>query len=184
MHAQLDWGQVIDLAIQEHSTFWPEKNLVALAVCFGSLSCSTMKRRSIRFDAFARIWAGMFQYTLAFILLLLSALTWMNTSEPAPVPVISSQPRTIPPPCFTDEVVYIGSWAVLFSSTLSSFHHSGTGWSWSHLSITLIRTGYLMYVFANGDQAILLLRLARDLQRVVMRLCCRRLDDRLCHIYA
>ncbi len=42
---------------------------------------------------------------------------------------------TLPPPCFTDEVVCLGSWAVLSFSILFSSHHSGTSWSWSHLSI-------------------------------------------------
>ncbi len=42
---------------------------------------------------------------------------------------------TLPPPCFTDEVVCLGSWAVPFLLHTLLFHHSGTSWSWSHLSI-------------------------------------------------
>jgi hypothetical protein len=54
MNAQLDSGQVIDLAIAGHSTFFALKTYwVAFAVCFGSSSICTVKRRPMRSEAFS-----------------------------------------------------------------------------------------------------------------------------------
>ncbi len=45
----------------------------------------------------------------------LSAVTSsINTREPVPLAAIHAHAMTLPPPCFTDEVVCLGSWAVPF----------------------------------------------------------------------
>ncbi len=99
MHAQSDSGQVMDFA-----------------VCFGSLSICTVKRRPMSSEAFGWIWAdNIARNTSEFILLLLSAVTSsINTREPVPLAAIHAHAMTLPPPCFTDEVVCLGSWAVPF----------------------------------------------------------------------
>ncbi len=94
--------------------FFPFKNsLVAFAVCFGSSSICTVKRRPMSSEAFGWIWAdNIARNTSEFILLLLSVVTSsINTREQ-----FHWQPHmpTLPPPCFTDEVVCLGSWAVPF----------------------------------------------------------------------
>ncbi len=68
--------------------FFPFKNsLVAFAVCFGSLSICTEKRRPMSSEAFGWIWAdNIARNTSEFILLLLSAVTSsINTREPVPL---------------------------------------------------------------------------------------------------
>ncbi len=97
--------------------FFPFKNsLVAFAVCFGSLSICTVKRRPMSSEAFGWIWAdNIARNTSEFILLLLSAVTSsINTREPVPLAATHAHAMTLPPPCFTDEVVCLGSWAVPF----------------------------------------------------------------------
>ncbi len=71
--------------------FFPFKNsLVAFAVCFGSLSFCTVKRRPMSSEAFGWIWAdNIARNTSEFILLLLSAVTSsINTREPVPLAAI------------------------------------------------------------------------------------------------
>ena len=65
-------------------------------------------------EAFGWIWADNIAWnTSEFILLLLSAVTSsINTREPVPLAAIHAHTITLPPPCFTDEVVWFGSWAV------------------------------------------------------------------------
>ncbi len=60
---------------------------VAFAVCFGSSSICTMKRRPINFAAFGWIWAASISlYTSEFFHLLLSSVTSsINTSNPEPL---------------------------------------------------------------------------------------------------
>ncbi len=97
--------------------FFSFKNsLVAFAVCFGSLSICTVKRHPMSSEAFGWIWAdNIARNTSEFILLLLSAVTSsINTREPVPLAAIHAHAMTLPPPCFTDEVVCLGSWAVPF----------------------------------------------------------------------
>ena len=92
--------------------FFALKNsLVAFAVCFGSLSICTVKRRPISSEAFGWIWAdNIARSTSEFILLLLSAITSsINTREPVPLAAIHAHAMTLPPPCFTDEVVCLVS---------------------------------------------------------------------------
>ncbi len=97
--------------------FFPFKNsLVAFAVCFGSLSICTVKRCPMSSEAFGWILADIIaRNTSEFILLLLSAVTSsINTREPVPLAAIHAHAMTLPPPCFTDEVLCLGSWAVPF----------------------------------------------------------------------
>ena len=93
-----------------------KSSLVAFAVCFGSLSICTVKRRPMSSEAFGWIWAdNIARNTSEFILLLLSAATSsINTREPVPLAAIHAHAMTLPPPCFTDEAVCFGSWAVPF----------------------------------------------------------------------
>ena len=67
-------------------------------------------------EAFGWIWADKIpRNTSEFILLLLSAVTSsVNTREPVPLAAIHAHAMTLPPPCFTDEVVCFGWWAVPF----------------------------------------------------------------------
>ena len=97
--------------------FFALKNyLVTFAVCFGSLSICTVKCRPMSSEAFGWIWAyNIARNTSEFILLLLSAVTSsINTREPVPLAAIHAHAMTLPPLCFTDEVVCFGSWAVPF----------------------------------------------------------------------
>ena len=88
-----------------------------------------MKHCPISFDAFAWIWAGKTLYTLAFILLLSSPVTSsMNTSEPVPVAAIHTY---MPKPKYDLHHVW-QMWEVPLSP------QSGTGWSSSHLYITIL----------------------------------------------
>ncbi len=52
MHAQSDSGQVIDLAMHNSPLLSLQNSLVAFAVCFGSLSICTVKRRPMSSEAF------------------------------------------------------------------------------------------------------------------------------------
>ncbi len=123
MHAQSDSGQVIDLAMHNSPLLSLQNSLVAFAVCFGSLSICTVKRRPMSSEAFGWIWAdNIARNTSEFILLLLSAVTSsINTREPVPLAAIHAHAMTLPPPCYTDEVVYLGSWAVPSFSILFLF---------------------------------------------------------------
>ncbi len=76
MHAQSGWNQEAGMAIAEYSTFFTFKNpWVAFAVCFGSSSICTIKRRPINFAAVGWIWADSISlHTSEFIRLLLSSV--------------------------------------------------------------------------------------------------------------
>lgn len=79
-----------------------------------------MKRRLINSAAFGWIWADMMSLnTSAFIQLIPSCVTSRATKDP--VPVMHAQAITLPPPCFTDVVLF-------------TFHHSHTGWAGVYLS--------------------------------------------------
>ncbi len=114
----LNWIQVRWLTWPLHNSplLSLQNSLVAFAVCFGSLSICTVKRRPMSSEAFGWIWAdNIARNTSEFILLLLSAVTSsINTREPVPLAAIHAHAMTLPPPCFTDEVVCLGSWAVPF----------------------------------------------------------------------
>ncbi len=87
IQSQSGWNQEIDLASAEYSTLLPWKNSwVVFAVCFGSLSTCTMRRRPINFAPYGWIWADSISlYTSEVIRLLLSSVTSsINTSNPVP----------------------------------------------------------------------------------------------------
>ncbi len=111
--------------------FFPFKNfLVAFAVCFGSLSICTVKRRPMSSEAFGWIWAdNIARNTSEFILLLLSAVTSsINTREPVPLAAIHAHAMTLPPPCiyvYIMENVYIrcimcDNWTLITASMSNS----------------------------------------------------------------
>ncbi len=103
---------------------WPLQNItlfftfkyswVAFAVCFGSSSIWTMKQCPISFSPFGWIWADSISlYTSELIRLLLSSVSSsLNTSNPVPLEVMYAHAITLPPPCFTDDIVCFWSWAV------------------------------------------------------------------------
>ncbi len=73
-----------------------QNSLVAFAVCFGSLSICTVKRRPMSSEAFGWIWAdNIARNTSEFILLLLSVVTSsINTREPVPLAAIHAHATT------------------------------------------------------------------------------------------
>ncbi len=77
---------------------------------------------------------------------------------------------TPPPPCFTDEVVCLGSFAVPFFSTFLLSHHLDKGSSLSHRTInTVPKLFWLTFVlFANSNLAFLFLVLVRGLHIAVI----------------
>ncbi len=96
--------------------FFPFKNsLVAFAVCFGSLSICTVKRRPMSSEAFGWIWAdNIARNTSEFILLLLSAVTSSINKRTS-----STGSHTCPRHDTTTTMLHwwgsmLGSWAVPF----------------------------------------------------------------------
>ena len=147
MHAQSDSGQVIDLAI-----------------CFGSLSICTVKRRPMNSEAFGWIWAdNIVRNTSEFILLLLSAVTSsINTREPVPLAAIHAHAMTLSPPCFTEEVVCFGSWAVPFllhTHLFPSFWYKLIFVSSVHMMLFQNCKDFFRCYLANSNLVFLFLRL-------------------------
>ncbi len=130
MHAQLGWNQETDSAIAEYSTFFTFKNSwVAFAVCFGSSSICTMKRRPINFAPFDWIWAeNISLYTSEFFRLLLSSVTSsINTSNPVPLEGMHAHAITLlhhvsQMMLYALDHELFQAFSILFSS-----RHSGTG---------------------------------------------------------
>ncbi len=153
--------------------FFPFKNsLVAFAVCFGSLSICTVKRRPMSSEAFGWIWAdNIARNTSEFILLLLSAVTSsINTREPVPLAAIHAHAMTLPPPCFTDEVVCFGSWAVPFllhTLLFPSLWYKLILVSSVHRMLFQNCEGFFRCRLANSNLAYLCLRLTNGLHLVV-----------------
>ena len=153
--------------------FFALKNsLVAFAVCFGSLSICTVKRRPMSSEAFGWTWADIIaRNTSEFILLLLSAVTSsINTREPVPLAAIHVHTITLPPPCFTDEVVCFGSWAVpslLHTLLFPSFWYKLIFVSSVHRMLFQNCTGSFRWFLANSNLVFLFLRLTNALHLVV-----------------
>ncbi len=153
--------------------FFPFKNsLVAFAVCFGSLSICTVKRRPMSSEAFGWIWAdNIARNTSEFILLHLSAVTSsINTREPIPLAAIHAHAMTLPPPCFTDEVVCLGSWAVPFllhTLLFPSLWYKLILVSSVHRILFQNCEGFFRCRLANSNLAFLFLRLTNGLHLVV-----------------
>ena len=154
--------------------FFALKNyLVAFAVCFGSLSIYTVKRCPVSSEAFDWIWAdNIAQNTSEFILLLLSAVTSsINTREPVPLAAIHAHAMTLPPPCFADEVVCFGSWAVLFLLHTLLFP---SFWLIKLIFVSSVHRmlfqnckGFFRCCLANSNLVFLFLRLTKGLHLVV-----------------
>ena len=125
--------QVTDLSIFHF--FASINSWVALAVCFGSLSIPVMKLHPISLAGFGWIWAdSMSLNTSQFIRLLLSCVTSsINTSDAEPLAAMHAPAITLPPLCFTDDVVCFRLWAVPRLHH-AFYHHPGRSWSWFHLS--------------------------------------------------
>ncbi len=149
-----------------------QNSLVAFAVCFGSLSICTVKRRPMSSEAFGWIWAdNIARNTSEFILLLLSAVTSsINTREPVPLAAIHAHAMTLPPPCFTDEVVCLGSWAVPFllhTLLFPSLWYKLILVSSVHRMLFQNCEGFFRCRLANSNLAFLFLRLTNGLHLVV-----------------
>ncbi len=104
---------------------------VAFAVCFGSSSICTIKRRPINFAAVGWIWADSISlYTSEFIRLLLSSVTSsLNTSNPVPLEAMHAHAITLlhhvsQLMLYALDHELFQAFSILFSSC-----HSGTGWS-------------------------------------------------------
>ncbi len=102
---------------------------VAFAVCCGSLSTCTMKRRPINFAAFGWIWAEIISlYTSEFFRLLVSSVTSsINTSNPAPLEAMHAHAITLlhrvsQMMLYALDHELFQAFCILFSS-----RHSGTG---------------------------------------------------------
>ncbi len=110
--AQSCWDQEIDLAIAEYYTFFTFRNSwVDFCCMFWVISTCTMKRRPINFAAFDWIWTESISlYTSEFIRLLLSYHQKTPVTQCHWKPCSSCHHTA--PPCFTDDVVCFGSWAV------------------------------------------------------------------------
>ncbi len=152
---------------------FPFKNsLVAFAVCFGSLSICTVKRRPMSSEAFGWIWAdNIARNTSEFILLLLSAVTSsINTREPVHTGSHTCPRHDTTPPCFTDEVVCLGSWAVPFllhTLLFPSLWYKLILVSSVHRMLFQNCEGFFRCRLANSNLALLFLRLTNGLHLVV-----------------
>ena len=118
------------------------------------------------------IWADNIAWnTSEFILLLLSAVTSsINTREPVPLAAIHAHAITQPPPCFTDEVVCFGSWAVpslLHTLLFPSFWYKLIFVSSVHRMLFQNCTGSFRCFLANSNLVFLFLRLTNGLHLVV-----------------
>ncbi len=93
-----------------------QKLLVAFAVCFGSLSICTVKRRPMSSEAFGWIWAdNIARNTSEFILLLFVSSHIINKYKRTSSTGSHTCPRhDTTTTMLPDEVVCLGSWAVPF----------------------------------------------------------------------
>ncbi len=167
--------------IQVRWLTWPLHNSPLLSLqklfgCFcsmlGSLSICTVKRRPKSSEAFGWIWAdNIARNTSEFILLLLSAVTSsINTREPVTLAAIHAHAMTLPPPCFTDEVVCLGSWAVPFllhTLLFPSLWYKLILVSSVHRMLFQNCEGFFRCRLANSNLAFLFLRLTNGLHLVV-----------------
>ncbi len=130
-------------------------SLTELAGCFGSLSWCNMKHFPMNLVAFSWILVGnMVLYPSKFILRLSSYIK-SSVKLRGPVPEAAMHVHVMTtPPCFTDEAVCLGSFAVpFFSPHFLLSHHLGKGSSLSHRSInTVPKLFWLTFVlFANSN---------------------------------
>ena len=117
---QLHSDQVTNLASQEFSAFSLKNVFEALAVDLRSLlgSCCRIKRQ--------RFWRHLYELeqmrcfcTVQYSFCCCYEQLHLQWSEPVPVAALLAHTITLPPPCFTDEVVCFGSWAVPFGPLLT-----------------------------------------------------------------
>ncbi len=113
-------------------------SLTELAECFESLFWCNMKHFPMKLVAFSWILvAKIVLYPSKLILLLSSYIkSSVKLRRPVPEAAMHAHAMTPPPPCFTDEGVCLGSFAVpFFSFTFLLYHHLDKGSSLSHRSI-------------------------------------------------
>ena len=167
--------------IQVRWLTWPLHNipLIWLKTLFGCFS--SMLRVIVHLhceapsDEFCSIWPiwadKIARNTSEFILLLLSAVTSsLNTREPVPVAAIHVHAMTLPPPCFTDEVVCFGSWAVpllLLTLLLPSLWYKLILVLSVHSMFCQNCKGCFRCYLANSNLVFLFLRLTNGLHLVV-----------------
>ncbi len=167
--------------IQVRWLTWPLHNspLISLQKLFGCF-CSMLwvivhlhcEAPSNEFWSIWLIWAdNIARNTSEFILLLLSAVTSsINTREPVPLAAIHAHAMTLPPPCFTDEVVCLGSWAVPFllhTLLFPSLWYKLILVSSVHRMLFQNCEGFFRCRLANSNLAFLFLRLTNGLHLVV-----------------
>ncbi len=122
MHAQTCWDQEIDLAI----------HLQKLLDCF---CCMFWVIVHLYYEApsnqLCSIWLNLGREYISIHFRIhpsASVSSSLNTSNPEPLEAMQFMHHTAPP-CFTDDVVCFGSWAVPSLLHTFSYRHSGTGWS-------------------------------------------------------
>lgn len=95
-------GLKCDLASEEYSI---SLSGVAFAVCLGSLSICTVRRRPSSFVAYGWMWAESVDlHTSEIILILLSADTSIKTSDTVQFAAKRAHDKTLPHPCLTHDV--------------------------------------------------------------------------------
>ncbi len=125
MHAQSCWDQEIDLAIAKYYTFYLQKLLGCFCCMFWIIVHEAPPNQ------LCSIWLNLGREYISIhfrILPAASVTSSLNTSNPVPLEAIQFMHHTAPP-CFTEEVVWFGSWAVPSLLHTFSSRHSGTGWS-------------------------------------------------------
>ncbi len=93
-------------------------SLTELAGCFGSLSWCNMKHFPMNLVAFSWILVGNMVLYPSKLILLLSSYIKLSVKLRGSVPetAMHAHAMTTPPPCFTDEAVCLGTFAVPFFS--------------------------------------------------------------------
>ncbi len=99
-------------------------SLTEVPGCFGSLSWCNMKHFPMNLLAFSWILIGKMVLYPSKLILLLSSYIKSSVKMRGPVPeaAMHAHAMTPPPPCFTDEAVCLGSFAVPFFSNFHSFY--------------------------------------------------------------
>ena len=122
--------------------FFLSHSFVALAICFGSLSCWKTHPRPI-FSALTegrRLSPKISRYMAPFIL----------PSVSRPVPLAEKHPQSIrfPPPCFTVGMVFLGLYSILVSSDHITFSQASSGSS--RCSLANFRRACTCAFFSRG----------------------------------
>ncbi len=151
--AQSGWDQEIDSAIAEYSTFLPSKTPGLLL-----LYCMFWVIVHVYYEAplnqLCSIWLNLGREYISIpgCFCLLSSVSSLSTSNPVPLEAMLMHHTA--PPCFTDDVVSFGSWAV--PSLLHTFSSPSF---WYKLILTSKNafqkwSGFFMFFLAKSNMAL------------------------------